>query len=394
LISSDIGDASHPGQRAADPLAHRRSFGCRWRGESGSPILEITAGGACALGRRRGEETVVQTDPGGASEAQPAGGGDCLAVVGETLVDLMPAAEPGAPIPHLGGSPANVAVGLARLGRPACLVTQTGSDAHGRFARARLAAEGVRVLEAGPGGPASTARVTLDDHGRARYTFDVRWEITGAQLPAGCAAVHVGSLGLVLEPGCAEVMRLLTGAAGHRLVSLDPNIRADLLADPAAGRQHIRRAAGLADVVKLSDEDLDFLFPGAKPRQAGDLLLGDARTGDARTGDARRTRLVVVTMGGDGAFAAAAGCRVDVPAFGVAVADTVGAGDAFMSGLLAGLAGLRMLSAQGLAALGAAPERVRRLVAQAAAAAAITCGRTGADPPDAAELREFLAARL
>ncbi len=343
----------------------------------------------------------MRTDPGAASGAEASGDGTpaneaagadgCLAVVGETLVDLIPAAGHGEPIAHLGGSPANVAVGLARLGQRACLITQTGSDAHGRFAQARLGAEGVRVIEAGPDGPASTALVTLDDHGSARYTFGIRWEITGVQVPAGCAAVHAGSLGLVLEPGCHEVMRLLTAAArGDRLISLDPNIRADLLADPAAARENVRRAAGLAHVVKLSDEDLDFLFPGAKPRQAGDLLLGDSPSAAHKPGGPRRTRLVVVTRGGEGAFAATGQCRVGVPAFHVPVADTVGAGDAFMSGLLAGLAGLRMLSTQDLAALGAAgPGTVHGLVTQAAAAAAITCGRSGANPPTAAELREF-----
>jgi fructokinase len=328
------------------------------------------------------------TDPGG---SDPAGADYCLAVVGETLVDLIPDSAHSEYVAHLGGSPANVAVGLARLGQQTFLITQIGSDAHGRFAHTRLAAEGVRVIEAGPDGPSSTALVTLDDHGRARYEFDVRWEVTGVHVPAACAAVHVGSLGLVLEPGCAEVMRLLTAAVGRtgRLVSLDPNIRADLLPDPEAARQNIRRAAGLADVVKLSDEDLDLLFPGAKPRQAGDLLLGDPMPGGPR-----RTQLVVVTMGGEGAFAATGRCRVDVPAFDVPVVDTVGAGDAFMSGLLAGLAELRMLSAQDLAVLGAdSPDTVRGLVTQAAAAAAITCARTGADPPNAAELRDFLSSR-
>jgi fructokinase len=239
----------------------------------------------------------VLTDPGG---SDPAGTDDCLTVVGETLVDLIPDSAHSEYVAHLGGSPANVAVGLARLGQPTFLITQTGSDAHGRFARARLAEEDVRVIEAGPDGPASTALVTLDDHGRARYKFDVRWEINGVHVPAACAAVHVGSLGLVLEPGCAEVMRLLTAAGGRtgRLVSLDPNIRADMLPDPEAARQNIRRAAGLADVVKLSDEDLDLLFPGAKPRQAGDLLLGDPMRGGPG-----RTQLVVVTLGGGGALA-------------------------------------------------------------------------------------------
>jgi len=335
----------------------------------------------------------VLTDPGG---SDPIGADDCLTVVGETLVDLLPDSVRGGHVAHLGGSPANVAVGLARLGQPTCLVTQTGSDAHGRFARARLAAEGVRVIEAGLDGPASTALVTLDEHGVARYTFDVRWEITDVHVPAESAAIHVGSLGLVLQPGAAEVMRLLTAAASRtgRLVSLDPNIRADLLTDPAAARRNIRRAAGLAHVVKLSDEDIDFLFPGAKPRQAGDLLLGDEPPGDDLPGGPRRTQLVVITSGGEGAFAATGRWRVDVPAFDVPVVDTVGAGDAFMSGLLAGLAELRMLSAQGVAALGAgAPDTVRGLVTQAAAAAAITCGRTGADPPNATELRDFLSSR-
>ncbi len=312
------------------------------------------------------------TDPGG------------FTVVGETLIDLI--ARPGLaePARHLGGSPANVAVGLARLGKTAHLVTQTGSDAFGEFARARLAAEGVRVIEAGPDAPASTALATLDDHGRAEYTLNVRWNVTRIPVPADSAAVHVGSLGLILEPGSQEVMHLLAGRLrrGHWLVSLDPNIRADLLGARSAARSRLRRAAALAHIVKLSDEDLDFLFPGSEPHHVRDLLLRGPR----------RTMLVVVTLGSAGALAATERHQVHVPAFKVPVADTVGAGDAFMSSLLAGLAEENVHSPGGLTELAAAgPEPIGRLVARASAAAAITCGRTGANPPTATELAEFLA---
>jgi fructokinase len=306
-----------------------------------------------------------------------------IAVIGETLVDLIASDDRARPAQHLGGSPANVAVGLARLAQPACLITQIGSDHLGQFAHSRLSAEGVHVIRAGPDAPTSTALATLGAQGQATYTFSVGWDIAGARIPAGTTALHVGSLGLLLEPGAHHLWRLLCEQVrGSQLISMDPNIRADLLTDATAARKTLRWIAGLAHIVKLSDEDLEFLFPGSDPAGAGDILLGAPG----------RTALAIVTRGSKGALAFTGRHRLDIPAFEVPLADTVGAGDAFMAALLAGLAERNLLSPASLTDFAyAGPGPIRLIAEQASAAAAITCSRTGATPPSAAELRHFLA---
>lgn len=291
----------------------------------------------------------------------------CL-VVGESLVDVV-SAPSGPPEMAAGGSPLNVAVGLARLGCSTRLLTEIGDDGPGRLLTGHLERSGVELGPGSvvPGRPTSTATARLDEHGTASYTFDLRWQLPPQAVPAGFDALHVGSLGATLAPGRTSVVALAQAAArSGLLVSLDPNVRPGLTPDRVAVWRGLQELLVVADVVKLSDEDLEFLHPGGAPETlAAGLLRG-------------RTRLVVVTRGGTGAVAFSDRATVEVPSSSAQVVDTVGAGDSFMAALLAVVLdhGLDRLEATRLAAY----------VAAAHAAAAVTVSRRGADPPWRADL--------
>lgn len=290
-----------------------------------------------------------------------------FAVVGEALVDVVVPAD-GVPRRSPGGSPMNVAVGLARLGVDTVLVTEIGDDDAGRLVLEHLRDSGVDVDESSVvPGPTSTATARLDEHGAASYDFDLRWTLGPRALPSGATALHVGSLGTALRPGRDSVVDLVTQAArGGLLVSFDPNARPTLTPDARQAWDDVREVAAAADVVKLSDEDLEFLQPGAGFGEVAEQLLGG------------RTELVVVTSGGTGAFAACSSGSVEVVSRPVDVVDTVGAGDSFMAALLAVVVehGLDRLDARRLSAyLDAAHQ-----------AAAVTVSRRGADPPRRDEL--------
>jgi len=308
-----------------------------------------------------------------------------ITVVGESLVDVVARKGHAGLTVHPGGSPANVAVALSRLGQRTALVTQIGADDHGALIRAHLERNGVDVILAGPAGrPTSRALARLDDHGAATYEFDLSWDVRGLRLAEGSAAVHIGSLGLVLAPGGQHVLRLAESVCrrGDVVISYDPNVRPSVTPDRHEVAATVERAAASAHIVKMSDEDLAFLFPGTTPAQLAARLIGDGRP----------TRLLVVTKGRAGAEVATRRARLSVPAVPVVVVDTVGAGDAFTAALLAGLADSGLLSPEALATrVPREQDALRAIVGQALAAAALTCTRPGADPPTAGELRRFLA---
>jgi fructokinase len=308
-----------------------------------------------------------------------------ITVVGESLVDVVARQGHGDPTAHPGGSPANVAVALSRLGQRTALVTQIGADDYGTLIRAHLARNGVDVILAGPASrPTSRALARLDAHGAATYEFDLSWDVRGLRLAEGSGAVHIGSLGVVLAPGGEQVLRLAESACrrGDVVTSYDPNVRPSVTPDRPGVAATVERAAASAHIVKMSDEDLAFAFPGTTPAQLAARFIGDGRP----------TQLLVVTRGRDGAEAVTRRTRLSVPAVPVAVVDTVGAGDTFTAALLAGLADSGLLSPEALATRVARDGGVlREVVGQAVAAAALTCTRPGADPPTAAGLRRFLA---
>jgi fructokinase len=301
-------------------------------------------------------------------------------VVGEALVDIVGTANRarngnGKTKATPGGSPANVAVGLARLGVPTELVTRFGTDSYGDQLGAHLFGNGVQLAPGSvdPGFRTSTATATLDAAGVASYQFDITWEPPSLSLTRGCPAVHTGSIATVLEPGAEAIHAFLKSLAEQPVtVTLDPNARPTITPDPVSTWAAVRELASLSDLVKLSDEDCEFLRPGLSPDQiAAELLSVD------------RTRCVVITRGGEGAIGISRDARVDVTAPVIEVVDTVGAGDSFMAALIAGLHVRGLL---GSARLGGLTETaLRDVVDYAVKAAAITCTRHGADPPTAAE---------
>ncbi|HET6295396.1 MAG TPA: carbohydrate kinase [Kribbella sp.] len=300
-------------------------------------------------------------------------------VIGEALVDIVGNGSgkngKNATLATPGGSPANVAVGLARLGVPTQLVTRIGTDPYGDQLGAHLFGNGVQLAPGSvdPNFRTSTATATLDSHGVASYQFDITWEPPKLTLSRGCPAVHTGSIATLLEPG-ADAIRDFLGALVDQpvTVTLDPNARPTITPDPVTTWSAVRALAAAADLVKLSDEDCEFLRPGLSPDEiAAELLSVD------------RTRCVVITLGGEGALGVSRTARVEVSAPEIDVVDTVGAGDSFMSALIAGLHSRGLLGAVRLEGLD--EKNLREVVDYAVRAAAITCTRHGADPPTAAE---------
>ena len=296
-----------------------------------------------------------------------------LLVVGEALVDVV-ARPDGTRNEHAGGSPTNVAVGLGRAGLDVTLATSLGDDAYGELIRWHLSESRVNVL-ASTSAHTSVAVARVDEHGAATYEFEVAWDpgaITPQETPT---AVHTGSIATVLEPGAAEVEDLVRRLRATSIVTFDPNARPSMTPDRSAVADRVERMVRLADVVKASDEDLAWLYPE------------DSLDAVAENWLAAGASLVVVTRGRAGSIAWARSGRSETALTPVDVVDTVGAGDAYMSGLILALhleglldAGDRDRLRQ--VDLGA----VRRLTAMAARSAALVVGRAGAEPPWRAEL--------
>ena len=307
-----------------------------------------------------------------------------IVVAGEVLVDLVVSAD-GRVDARLGGGPYNTARTLARLGAATTFFGGLADDRFGRLLRRALDAEGVAIGVPGPSAaPTTLALVDLDQAGVASYAFyltgtaaaDLDYPPLAAAFAAilaqarAAVAVHVGALGLVMEPIGSAVERLvLADVPPDALVMLDPNCRPGAIADRAAYLGRIGRIAARADVVKASVDDLAYLYPGSTAAEAAELLLAGG------------SALVLVTDGPRPArgFLPGAVLAVEVPA--VDVVDTIGAGDAFGGGFLA------WWSANGLTRSDLKrPPLVRTAVQAAAAVSAATCGRPGADPPTLAEL--------
>ncbi|MFD9504240.1 carbohydrate kinase [Streptomyces sp. NPDC060035] len=297
-----------------------------------------------------------------------------LLVIGECVADIVRA--PGAADQvHAGGSPANVAYGLARLGRSTTFLTQLGQDANGRLIGDHLASAGVRVRTDRSSAPTPSAAVTLDDTGRATYTFEITWSLAPMAPERPPHHVHTGSIAAVMEPGAATVLAAVESLRAAATVSYDPNVRPELMGDHAEAVGKVERCVALSDVVKASDEDLAWLYPGETPEEAAERWL---RSGPA---------VVLVTRGADGALAVLPGATVSIDAVPVRVVDTVGAGDAFMSGTLHALAAQGLLGEGGRARLRSLDtETLGDVLRHAVASAAVTVARAGALPPDEEEL--------
>ena len=306
-----------------------------------------------------------------------------IVCAGEALIDMLPRTLPSGEevyLPVPGGAVFNTAIGCGRLGHETAFVCGLSDDMMGARLRAALAHSNVDAsLSPALDAPTTLAFVELTD-GQARYAFydeNTALRRMGLDdlpaLPAGTQALHVGAISLIGEPagGAFEALAMRALEAGA-VLSFDPNIRPGFIRDGAAHRARCLRLAAKAHVLKVSDEDLDWLAEGAD----GEALLQDWRTAGVP--------LLLLTRGGDGVTVFTPEASFDVAAERVAVVDTVGAGDTFNAGLLVGLSRAGLLSPQALR--GADEEALREAVRLGVRAAAVTVSRAGANPPTAAEL--------
>lgn len=304
-----------------------------------------------------------------------------IAVLGEALIDIVETGDDDPRAARPGGSPYNVAIGLARLGRDTAFLGRLSHDPLGIILRNHAQRSDVDLgLAVDAREPSTIALVELHE-GIAQYRFgvagtaDFRW--TDAELsavPLDFAALHYGSLAAWTPPGDAVVHRFVTAVHddGRALISYDPNVRPHLQPDGAAARVGIERSIALAHLVKTSEEDIVWLHPG---RQLGDV---------AREWLALGPDVVVVTRGGDGATAYTRDGEISRPTPPTDMVDTVGAGDAFMSGLIDALAGRDLLAPAGVAGLSL--EQLGEILDDAALVASMTCAKAGANPPRRHEL--------
>lgn len=318
---------------------------------------------------------------GGTSGLAPDQRSPLITVLGEALIDLVPGAGPGDYHARPGGSPFNVAIGLARLGHRTALMARLADNAFGRLLRAHAAAEDIDLGSAPSAGePTTLAVVSLSDGAQADYDFyiegtaDWQWtEAEASRIPADTAVFHVGSLASWTEPGYGHIFNAAADlhVRGDALISYDPNIRPALLEHPIRARALVERYVCIAHIVKASRDDVEWLYPDASLDYVSTHWLGLGAL------------LVVITDGPRGAYVFREGAPpMHRPGHAVHVVDTIGAGDAFTSALLGGLVrrGLRTpdrLWAPAAGLLAAA-------VDEAVLVSAVTCERVGADPPFAA----------
>jgi fructokinase len=304
-----------------------------------------------------------------------------LLVVGEALIDLLVDDDPRRPVACPGGSPANTAIALARLGTPVAFAGRFGNDRFGDLLLSHLGNNGVQLANAIEADePASLAIVTRNTDGSAFYTFHVAgtadWAWADGELPddlpAGTVAVHTGSLATALSPGADVVTAWYCRQQRRRTTSFDPNIRPDLVGSREEFLPRLERLVGASDIVKVSSDDLEWAYPGSDP-----LVV-------AHEWQDRGPSVVVVTLGAAGALAVHRGHALHVPAPPTTVVDTVGAGDAFTAGFLHWLGTHDRLGREHLPQL--SNDELTTALQHASTVAALTCQRPGADPPFGEEL--------
>jgi len=307
-----------------------------------------------------------------------------ILISGEALIDLIPdPVKANAYDAVLGGSPYNVAIGLARLGSETAFVSRVSADGNGEALVAALAENGVNldfvVRDKRPTTLAFVMRGTAKTGSRYSFyldatSFDGPWPFP-TSWPANARHLHVGSIAAVDARHGVAVVKTLAATRDKASVSFDPNIRPLVTPDRPTVMKLVERQVSLAHVVKASEEDLEWLYPW---RAVDDSLAHWARLGP---------RFCVLTRGEKGALAMIGHQRIEVPAPPVDVVDTVGAGDSFMSALLSAMDRDGALGAASRPTPGADLERWLKF---AAAASAITCTRKGSNPPTLAEVEAAL----
>ncbi|AXI44700.1 carbohydrate kinase [Sulfitobacter sp. SK012] len=302
---------------------------------------------------------------------------------GEAVVDMIPAPTKAGPegfVPHVGGALYNSAIALARLGQKAGLLTGMSSDMFGVLLRAGLVDSGADTqFLIDTDRPSTLAFVHMVD-GHAQYSFFDENSAGGLiapddlpSIPDDVTGMLFGGISLCKGLGAETYLGLAKAQAAHRVIMLDPNIRPAFVTDRGAYIARLDTMIRLADIVKISDEDLHWIVPGVAP-------LEDK----ARALLTRGPAVVLLSRGGDGATGFTAQYSVDVPAHKVTVADTVGAGDTFNAGVLSQLSNDGLLEKSAIAAL--PQEALHAAISRGVEAAAVTVSRAGCNPPYAREL--------
>jgi len=307
-----------------------------------------------------------------------------IVCTGEALIDFVPEdpANPGELPdfrPVAGGSPFNCAIAASRLGSRVAFASVVSTDFFGDHLVARLAADGVGLdLISRADKPSTLAFVSRSDSGSVSYAFftrdaadrSFRADLIG-DLPPG-NILQFGSISLIGDPGGGEILSFIARESSRQVVAFDPNIRPSLVVDDVEYRR--RLSAGLSNcaILKTSDEDLAWIYPGA------DLDEAVQRVTDLGV------RTVIVTQGADGATAFTSTGTAHVPTKATRIVDTIGAGDSFLAAVLVWLDERGVSSPDEIGAL--TPDDMREALTFATKVAAITCGRTGADPPRRSEL--------
>ncbi|MGB7450133.1 MAG: carbohydrate kinase [Ornithinimicrobium sp.] len=298
-------------------------------------------------------------------------------VVGEALIDIVQPQDAES-TEHVGGSPANVAVGVAALGHPTMLATFIGQDDRGETIADYLRERQVGLVDGSQDAEqTSTATAKLDEEGGATYDFELQWEVPAVDLtPFG--HVHTGSIAATLQPGASDVFALMSSARENATVSYDPNARPTIMGSAHDARGTIEERIGRSDVVKASAEDIEWLYEGAAATQVARLW---GRLGPA---------LVIITDGRRGALVhhTPTDAQTWVDAMSITVVDTVGAGDSFMGGLISGLLDAGMLGSAAARdrLIGASSEALTAAVHRGISSAAYTVARKGAASPTRSDL--------
>jgi len=296
-------------------------------------------------------------------------------VSGEALIDLLPGQSVNSLRAIVGGGPANTAIALAKLGVPVKFVSGLSKDRFGKQIATEFNNYGVELdLAVWSDLPTCLAVVSLDDQGRADYhfhikdtaTFDFDQTLLPESSPGAPNILYVGTLATLIEPGATKLMDWARRVSEHALVVFDPNIRVSVLSDRKAYLASVERWIEIANVVKVSDDDLKFLFPAEDPITVAKAWISTS------------CPLVVVTRGENGLVAVTANEVIEVPASKTIIVDSVGAGDTVGAIIVEALTRNSLKDLHG--------QTLRTVMQRAAKAAAITCSRAGSQPPTAAEL--------
>ena len=377
------GRRAQPGQpahRAATsaPGAGRRRRSAHWRSRLSSTVARTTRWPATSPGSSSPSGSRPPRDERQGTAPPPVS--TVILVAGEALIDLTEGSD-GRFTAHPGGGPCNTAVAIGRLGVPVSFLGGLSRDGFGERLRRHLAGAGVDLdLAVDTDTPTTLAVASLDPAGVASYTFHLA-DTSAAALtpdripplrPAGVSCVWYGTLGLVVEPTATTLIDLVDRIRPDVVVGVDPNLRPAALSDLGG---HIRRMTAVmagADIVKLSSEDAALLRPGVEPADAAAWVHGLGPP------------LVLLTAGAGAAIAVTAEGTFELPVPEVVVADTIGAGDSYGAGILAGLHDGGLLTKPAVAAIG--HDQLADIHRFAAEVAGATVARPGADPPWRSEL--------